>query len=88
MNEDFLSRAMVKRNEYLLKTEELFVVNKNKWFADFAGHFLDLCSQMRDLKYKLVLSAITYLEYTMLYTNFINRRVEKCIYYTTFARYL
>jgi uncharacterized protein YjbI with pentapeptide repeats len=73
MNEDFLTRAENKRNEYLLKTEELFVANKDRWFADFADHFLDICTQIKKCQSESALPPISYLEYTMLYTNFINR---------------
>jgi len=73
MHEDFVVKANIKRNEFLLQTEVFFVANKSKWFDDFAEHFRDLCAQVRKLQDELVLSAATYLEYTMLYTNFINR---------------
>jgi len=74
MNEDFQARAEIKRNEYLLETEELFVANKDRWLADFAVHFQDICNQIQKSQADSVLSAISYLEYTMLYTNFLNRR--------------
>ena len=73
MLEDFINQANIKRNDYLLKTEELFIANKDKWFSDFAMHFLKLFTQIQKLQDDLVLSATMYMEYTMLYTNFINR---------------
>ena len=74
MDEDFITRANIKRNEYLLKTEELFVANKNRWLADFAGCFRDTCVQIQKLQDELNLSVISHLDYTMLYNNFFNRR--------------
>ena len=74
MYDDFIIRANEKRNEYLLKTEELFLINKNRWFANFVEHFRDLCTQIRKLQDDMALSAITFLEYTILYSNFIDRR--------------
>ena len=74
MHEDFTTQINNMRNEYLLKTEELFVANKNRWFADFSGHFRDICIKIRKWQDESVLPAISYLEYTMLYSNFINRR--------------
>jgi len=73
MDKDFLSSANIKRNEYLLNTEVLFVANKTRWFSDFSAHFQTLCAQIRKWQDASILPAISYLEYTMLYTNFINR---------------
>ena len=81
MNEDFINQAKKKRNEYLLKTEELFRTQKNRWLADFAKHFCTICTQIRKGQDESTISAITNLEYTMLYTNFINR----CYYAEVFA---
>ena len=82
MEEDFTTRANVKRNEYLLKTEELFVTNKAAWFSAFASHFRQICAQIRKMQEESALSAISYLEYNMLYNNFINRRyvTQVCAY--------
>ena len=74
MNEDFVNRAKIKRNEYLLKTEELFVINRGIWCADFEIHFQDICALIRKLQDNSTLPAISYLEYLMLNTNFVNRR--------------
>jgi len=73
MNKGFVSRASIMCNEYLLKTEELFVSNKDKWIADFVGEFLDVCAQIRKIQDEIDQSPISYLEYTMLLTNFLNR---------------
>ena len=74
MDGDFITRAQIKRNEYLFKTEELFVINRNRWFADFQSHFQNACVKIRKMLDASALSTISYLEYLMLYTNFINRR--------------
>ena len=74
MESDFLISANNKRNEYLLETEKLFVVNREGWFSDFAVHFSDICTRIRELQDNTLLSSISYIDYTMLYTNFLNRR--------------
>jgi len=74
MHQDFLERAKIMLNEYLLKTEELFVANKNDWFTDFFGHFQSVCAEIVKLQNESTLPAISYLEYTMLRANFINRQ--------------
>ena len=74
MHKDYVAWANTKRNEYLLKTEELFKSNKNRWITDFSRHLRDICVRIRKSQDELTLSAISNMEYTMLYTNFINRR--------------
>ncbi|MCL2151783.1 MAG: pentapeptide repeat-containing protein [Oscillospiraceae bacterium] len=74
MKEDLVTRAKIKRNEYLLKTEQLFIENKNIWFADFTRHFQDIIAKIQECQDKSSLPSISYLEYIMLYTNFINRQ--------------
>ena len=88
MNKDFITRADTKKNEYLLKTEDLFVINKDKWFADFAKHFRDICAQIQKQQIESALSAISYLEYTMLYTNLINRKYDADIFVYSDKHYL
>ncbi|MCL1809939.1 MAG: pentapeptide repeat-containing protein [Clostridiales bacterium] len=74
MDENFISRANIMLNDSLLKTEELFRASDSRWFADFADHFLGMCRLVREAQVGLGLSAISYLEYTMLYANFSDRR--------------
>lgn len=72
--EDFTYIADVKRNECLLKTEKFFVVHKSRWLDSFYEHFKAICAEIRNLQDESELPAISYLEYTALYTNFINRQ--------------
>ena len=74
MDANFINQANIKRNEYLLKTEDLFTCNRKTWSDSFAVHFEEICANIWQEQDKMTLSAISYLEYTMLYTNFINRR--------------
>ena len=74
MHEGFIEQANIKRNDCLMKTEMLFVNNKNDWFVAFAEHFEAICGQIQKMQIDSKLSAISYLEYTMLYTNFVNRQ--------------
>ena len=47
MHPDFLTLAQTKRNASLLKTEDLFTSNKSSWFAAFARHFTQTCTQIQ-----------------------------------------
>ena len=73
MHEDFINFSIVRRNEYLIKTEELFLAEKNIWHADYVNHFQTICTEINRLQSGTALPAISYMEHTMLYTNFINR---------------
>ena len=70
---DFIELSAALRNEYLLKTEALFAARRQQWFPVLAGHFQSVCSEVVRLQSKQSLSAISYLGYTMLYTDFIKR---------------
>jgi uncharacterized protein YjbI with pentapeptide repeats len=74
MNTTFSGCAVALQNEYLLKTEALFVANRTTWLADFGKHFQETCLVLQNLQDRAVIPTIAYLEYVMLYTNFINRR--------------
>jgi len=62
------------KNEYLLKTEDLFVANKKIWFADFTDTFQSICAKIAKLQNESFIPSISYLEYIMPHANFINRR--------------
>lgn len=74
MSPDFINLANIIRNEYLLKTEALFVSEKVSWLKAFAEHLQVVCDVIRVMQHDGALSAVSYLEYTMLYTNFVKRR--------------
>lgn len=74
MHQDFIRYANTKRNEYLLKTEKLFITNKNCWLNAFIEHFQLICSEINRLQNEYLLAGISYLEYNVLNTNFINRQ--------------
>ena len=73
MDDDFERRAISLRNESLLKTESLFAANREEWCDSFALYFEALCGQIRTKQDESTISATSFLEFTMLYTNFINR---------------
>jgi len=58
MEQDFVRRANAKRNEYLSKTEEMFMVSKDEWVAKFTEHFKALCDDLRLIQNTSELSAI------------------------------
>ena len=74
MDMDFIKRANAICNEYLLKTEKYYEMNRNRWFSDFVGHFRNVCFQVCKLQGEGNLTAMSYIEYTMLYTNIIRRQ--------------
>ena len=73
MNKNFATHAATLRTEYLQKTETLFISNKAAWFVDFTRNFHEICVEIRKLQDRAALTAIAYLEYTMLYTNIMDR---------------
>ena len=73
MNTDFTELATALRNTFLMKTEAIFVAQKQQWLADFAGHFTSVCTEIVKAQSKSSIPAISRIEYTMLYSNFIER---------------
>ena len=82
MHDDFIKLYTSLRNEYLLKTEALFTAQKQFWLADFTGHFQTICNEIVKRQNELCLSSISHIDFTMLYSNFLNRRyvVEVWVY--------
>jgi len=76
MTENFLDIADTLVNEYLLRTESLFVNNRQTWVAHFAEQFLLTCDTIQKLQAEAGLPPVSYLEYTMLYSNFANRKYQ------------
>lgn len=74
MHSDFVNISKNMSNESLLKTETLFVTKKKSWFEAFASHFQSICADIVKLQNESTLPAISYMEYSLLYTNFINRK--------------
>ena len=74
MFKDFDRVAKSLRNEYLLKTESMFFMNLQNWSSVFAVHLDEVFINVHRLQLESAISSISYLEYTMLYTNFINRK--------------
>ena len=71
MSKDFVKQFDKLCNEYLLKTEALFVAQKSNLFSAFAQHFHSKCTETIKLQKDSVVSALSRMEYTMLYSNFI-----------------
>jgi len=72
-NNDFITHANNLLNESLIKTEAVVMAQISRWQSSFAEHFQAVCADIVSLQNKSMLSAISHIEYTMLYTNFINR---------------
>jgi uncharacterized protein YjbI with pentapeptide repeats len=71
--EDFYTNADRLKGEYLLKAEDAFIVNRDTWIFECSVNFREACDTIRERQRRSTLAPITYLEYTMLYTNFVNR---------------
>jgi len=74
MFEEFEIQFFDLWNQYLIKTESLFITENLNYFAVFSKHFYSVCNEIIRLQADSTISSVSYIEYTMLYTNFINRR--------------
>ena len=74
MHDSFVSFAMISKNESLLKTEALFVCERNRGIASFTEHFYEVCVNIIKKQGQSLIHALSSLEYTMLFTNIMERR--------------
>ena len=88
MHTNFIDLSATLHNEYLLKTEALFVTQKKRWFGTFLDHFQSICTEITKLQKEASIPAISRMEYTMFYTNFIKRRYVAEIWVYGDKRYL
>ena len=73
MYKDFKIHSEELRNEYLLKTEALFAAQHQKFAADFAENLKAVCEEIVKQQRESTLSSISHIEYTILYTNIVDR---------------
>jgi len=73
MDAHFLKRAETMLNEELFKTEGLFIDNFLSLSNAFKENFRKLCTEIATLQEAAHLDAISYIEYTLLQTNMINK---------------
>ena len=88
MHSDLITHYQSLVTAHLLKTEALYIANKTAWIASFSSHFQGICSRIIEQQDNAILPTIQYLEYTMLYSNFINRRYVAEITVYNEKRYL
>jgi len=88
LHKDFIELSAILRNKFLLKTEAVFAAQKQRWFTEFAGHFQSVCTDIIKLQNESTLPAISRIEYTMLYSNFIDRRYVAEVWVYDDERYL
>jgi len=74
LNTNYIDLSTTLRNENLLKTEALFAAQKHHCFTAFSDHFNSICTKITNQQNNSTLPAISRIDYTMLHTNFINRR--------------
>ncbi|MCL2153893.1 MAG: pentapeptide repeat-containing protein [Oscillospiraceae bacterium] len=74
MHNDFIALAIALRNEALQKTEASFIENMQVWLASFEKRFLEVCVEIIKAQEESIVSAISHMDFTILYTDFVNRR--------------
>ena len=74
MNSSFIELSTNIHIDQLLKTEALFDAKKKQWFSAFAEHFNSICIDIVKMQNESELPAITYIDYTLLFNNFYNKR--------------
>ena len=80
LNSNFTELATSLCNEALLKTETDFALHRQIWLEAFEKHFCEVCANVVQMQSESTISAISYLEYTILNTNFLNRQYVAEIY--------
>lgn len=73
MCKDFLSFALELRNKKLLETEHIFQNIKIQLIDKFRLNFLDNCKKICDMQKSNDFLELSYIEYTMLYSNYLNK---------------
>jgi hypothetical protein len=73
MNEHYLRRAEIMLNQKLFKTEGLFFDNFLSLSRAFKENFRKICIEISELQKADHLDGISYIEYTLLRTNTINK---------------
>ena len=77
IHKDFIYKSNKLLNESLLKTEQFLLNKRQEQSFAFIKHFqmiLEKIAKLQDLQDSSHISAIRNIEYTMLYSNFINRQ--------------
>ena len=74
MTDKFEKYAIQLKNEKLFETEELYQKNFNDYASIFQKHFLGICENITHLQQSGTLGEIAYLEYTLLYTNLLQKK--------------
>lgn len=73
MNEKYEQYALQLKNQKLFEMEELYQKHLNDYIPLFQKHFLKVCENILDLQHSGLLGEISYLEYTLLYTNLLQK---------------
>lgn len=71
MTEEFKKYADQLKNQKLFETEELYQNRLDEYIPIFQNHFRNICEAVIQLQKNHVLNEISYLEYTLLFTNLI-----------------
>lgn len=74
MIEKFQNYALQLKNQKLFEMEELYQKNFNDYVSIFQKHFLEICENIIHLQQSGILGEISYLEYTLLYTNLLQKK--------------
>lgn len=74
MIDKFEKYALQLKNQKLFEMEELYQKNFTDYVSIFQEHFLQLCKNIIQLQKTSTLGEISYLEYTLLYTNLLQKK--------------
>ncbi len=74
MTDEFMQHALQLQTQKLCETEELYQANLDTYIPLVQKHFCSICENIIKLQNDGSLGAISFLEYTMLYTNLIQKK--------------
>ena len=74
MTKEFKQYADELKNEKLFESEEIYQTYLDDYIPIFQKHFRQICETIRNLQEKQELDEISYLEYTLLFTNLIRKK--------------
>lgn len=73
MEKEFQTYAGNIKNQILFQWEDVFQANQEQFISRFREHFNQICREIVRLQKSGGLPELSYLEYTLLYTNFLER---------------
>ncbi len=72
MTDEYMRYANQKKNQKLFELEDLYQNQFDTYAPVFQKHFQSICETIRSMQNNGELGELSYLEYTLLYTNLIH----------------